>query len=272
MTTQSPPRDRAGRFDLRTWKPGEIDPYLPIYPDALFDLLSRELSLPERPQVVDIGAGTGRASLAMTRLGWHVAAVDLDGPALEVLRARAAAEGVEVATVHATAEETGLEQASVDLVTAAHAFHWFNKRAALAEMARITRPGGGVALFWNVRDRERSPFVADYNSILDRHGVAKRLYLEAERASGRATREALAGAEGLDSPRLHRVWHEMAMRSDEFIELCFAPGFVRAFSSERQDAFRTDITELLADHGVGGEAPLTIPYRIDCWIATRSTP
>ena len=105
MTTQSPPRDRAGRFDLRTWKPGEIDPYLPIYPDALFDLLSRELSLPERPQVVDIGAGTGRASLAMTRLGWHVAAVDLDGPGLDVLRARAAAEGLDVAAIQATAVE-----------------------------------------------------------------------------------------------------------------------------------------------------------------------
>jgi len=253
-------------------EPGSLDAYLPIYPDPLFELLSRELRLPERPLVVDVGAGTGRASLAMTRLRWHVAAVDPDGPALDVLRARAAAEGLEVATVEATAEETGLDAASVDLATAAHSFHWFNKRAALAEMARITRPGGGVALFWNVRDRDRSPFVAGYQRILDRYGVAKRLSLEAERASGRATREALAGAEGLDSPRLHHVRHEMAMRSDDFIELSFAPSFVRAFSSERQDVFRADVIELLAQHDFDGEAPVIIPYRIDCWIATRSTP
>ena len=256
---------------MMTVKPGSLDPLLPIYPHALFELLSRELSLPERPLVVDVGAGTGRASLAMTRLGWHVAAVDLDGPALDVLRARAATEGLEVVTVQATAEDTGLDAASVDLVTAAHSFHWFNKRASLAEMARITRPGGGVALFWNVRDRDRSPFVAGYQRILDRYGVAKRLSLEAEHASGRATREALAGAEGLDSPRLHRVWHEMAMRFDDFMKLSFAPAFVRAFSSERQDAFRADVIELLAHYGFDGKAPVTIPYRIDCWIATRST-
>jgi len=255
---------------MMTVAPGSLDAYLPIYPDALFELLSRELSLPERPIVVDVGAGTGRASLAMTRIGWHVAAVDLDGPALDVLRARAAAEGLEVATAQATAEQTGLDATSVDLVTAAHSFHWFNKRAALAEMARITRPGGGVALFWNVRDRDRSPFVAGYQRILERYGVAKRLYLEAERASGRATREALAGAEGLDSPRLHHVWHEMAMRSDDFMEISLAPGFVRAFSSERQYAFRADLIELLAHHGFDGEASFTIPYRIDCWIARRS--
>src|SRR3989304_2307709 len=116
---------------MMTVAPGSLDAYLPIYPDALFELLSRELSLPERPMVVDVGAGTGRASLAMTRIGWHVAAVGLDGPALDGLRARAAAEGLEVATAQATAEQTGLDATSVDLVTAAHSFHWFNKRAAL---------------------------------------------------------------------------------------------------------------------------------------------
>lgn len=255
---------------MMTIEPGSLDAYLPIYPHALFELLSRDLSLPQRPQVVDVGAGTGRASLAMTRLGWHVAAVEPDGPALDVLRARAAAEGLEVATVQATAEATGLDATSVDLVTAAHSFHWFNKRAALAEMARILRPGGGVALFWNVRDRDRSPFVADYQRILERYGVAKRLYLEAERASGRATREALASAEGLGSPSLHHVQHEMAIRPDDFIEISFAPSFVRAFFSERQDAFRADLIELLAHHGFDGDASFTIPYRIDCWIARRS--
>jgi ubiquinone/menaquinone biosynthesis C-methylase UbiE len=256
---------------MMTIEPGSLDAYLPDYPHSLFELLSRELSLPERPMVVDVGAGSGRASLAMARLGWHVTAVDPDGAALDVLRARAADERLDVATVQATAEETGLDATSVDLVTAAHSFHWFKKRAALAEMARITRPGGGVALFWNVRDRDRSPFVAGYQDLLDRHGVAKRLYLEAERASGRATREALAAAAGLSSPRLHHVQHDMSMRPDDFIKISFAPAFVRAFSSERQDAFRTEVIELLAHHGFGGEASFTIPYRIDCWIATRST-
>ena len=94
--------------------------------------------------------------------------------------------GLGSATVQATAEATGLEPAAFDLATAAQAFHWFDKPAALAEMARIVRPGGGIALFWNVRDEERSPFVADYHHLLGRYGdMAEGKYLQAGRASGR---------------------------------------------------------------------------------------
>ena len=252
-----------------TLNPGNFDALLPGYPAALFDLLSRGLQLPHSPRVVDIGAGTGRASLAMARLGWQVTALEPDAPTLDVLRERASAEGLQVATVEATAERTGLRSASVDLATAAHAFHWFNKRLALEEIVRVTRPGGGVALFWNVRDRSRSAFIAAHRRVLDRHGMPKRLYLEAERASGRATRDALAREVGLAPARLIHLEHEMAMRPDEFITLGLLPGWVRALPRTRQEAYRADLVELLADHGYIGEALVTIPYRIDCWIATR---
>ena len=51
-----------------------------------------------------------------------------------------------------TAEEIPLPDASVDAVTAAHAFHWFDYERALVEIRRVLRPGGGVGLIWNSRD------------------------------------------------------------------------------------------------------------------------
>ena len=103
--------------------------------------------------MVDLGAGTGRASLAMAELGWRVTAVEPGKPMLDVLRGRAN-QGLLVSSVQATAEETGLDHASADLVTAAQAFHWFDKDRVLGEAARILKPSGGIALFWNVRDAE----------------------------------------------------------------------------------------------------------------------
>jgi SAM-dependent methyltransferase len=189
MTTAVP---RGRSFDA--WA-DDYDRYRPTYPDALFERIVRELTLSDQPSVVDLGAGTGRASIAMAALGWRVTAVEPGGPMLEVLRARAAAADLEVVATQAAAESTGLDPASFDLATAAQAFHWFDKPAALAEMARIVRPGGGIALFWNVREETRSPFVADYHELLERYGgVADGKYLQAGRATGRSAKASTDGS------------------------------------------------------------------------------
>lgn len=255
------------RAALDRWE--AVERHLPGYPPALFELVRRELSLPAHPAVVDVGCGTGRASLAMARLGWRVTAVDPDEAALDVLRARASADGLAITTLSATAEATHLDTASVDVVTAAHAFHWFDGSAALADMARLTRPGGGVALFWNIRDTTRSPFLAAYHDLLDRYGMEKGLYLEPSRAS-RAAGRTLRRAPGLEAPLLHELRHERAMRPTDFVELALMASYVRAFGTEVHARFRADLTELLARHGHRGDAPFTVPYRIDLWIARRS--
>ncbi|HLY35553.1 MAG TPA: class I SAM-dependent methyltransferase [Candidatus Limnocylindria bacterium] len=250
----------------------EYDRYRPGYPDRLFEMIVGQLALPLPPLVVDLGAGTGRASLAMAALGWRVTAVEPGRAMLDILRAQAANEGLLVSTVQATAESTGLDPGSADLATAAQAFHWFDKEAALAEMARIVRPGGGVALFWNVRDEARSPFVAEYHRLLARRfGEADTgRYLQAGRASGReATRAALERTGGFEAPELLEVPHATSMTAAGFMGMAFTASYVRAQSAEEQDRFRMEIGALLGRHGHTDETPFEIPYRIDLWIARR---
>ena len=87
---------RARGFDA--WA-GDYDRFRPGYPDELFDAIAAQLTLPRIPHVVDVGAGTGRASLAMASLGWRVTAVEPGKPMLDVLRGRAANEGLLISTV-----------------------------------------------------------------------------------------------------------------------------------------------------------------------------
>lgn len=261
---------RARGFDA--WA-SEYDRFRPGYPDELFATIAQRLSLPPRPLVVDLGAGTGRASLAMAALGWRVTAVEPGRAMLDVLLSRATDDGLVIATRQASAEETGLDPGSTDLVTAAQAFHWFDQGRALAEMARITRPGGGIALFWNVRDATRSPFLADYARLLKQMtGSTEDPGGSRYEASGREeTRHALAATASFDPAVLVELHHEVAMTPGEFAGMAFTASYVRVgLSPERQERFRMELEELLQLHGHGGEEPFAVPYRIDLWIARRS--
>jgi SAM-dependent methyltransferase len=260
---------RARSFDA--WA-GDYDRFRPGYPDALFEAIVAQLTLPRIPHVVDLGAGTGRASLAMANLGWRVTAVEPGKAMLDVLRGHAANEGLLISTVQASAEETGLDRASADLVTAAQAFHWFEQQRALDEMARIVKPGGGLALFWNVRDAERSPFLADYARVLERYvGEADAGRYEASMPED-TTRRAIEGrGDAFEDVRLTQLHHEMTMTDEEFVGMVFTASYVRVNKTpEEQDRFRLDLAALLGRHHRNDGQPFTIPYRLDLWTARRS--
>ena len=211
----------------------------------------------------------------MAELGWRVTAVEPGKPMLDVLHGRAANQGLLVSSVQATAEETGLDAESADLVTAAQSFHWFDKDRALREAARILKPSGGLALFWNVRDAERSPFLADYGELL-RHITdddAGRYEAGLAAATGLPdeTRRAIeAHAAAFESPQLTQLRHEVTMTGDEFVGMAFTASYVRVGKSpEEQDRFRLDLAALLGRHGLNDGRPFPVPYRLDLWTARR---
>jgi len=253
---------RARSFDA--WAPAYAA-FRPGYPPELFDIIASRLELRGRPLVVDLGAGTGRASLAMASRSWRVTAVEPGRPMLEVLRAQAARDGLLIATVEASAEATGLDPASVDLAVAAQAFHWFDAERALAEMARIVRPGGGIALFWNVRDASRSALVADYHELLNAHGVGSDTHTP---RPDPATRRRLESSAAFGAPSFVQVPHLMDMSAQAFVGLAFTSSYVRALPAEAQRAFGDALVRLVELHAAGGS--LRVPYVVDCWIARRS--
>lgn len=122
----------------------DYDRYRPGFPDAAADLI-----LPERVDTaLDLGAGTGKFTELLIGRATCVHAVEPSEPMLDVLRAKL----VDVAAHPGAAESIPLEDASVDAVTVAQAFHWFEREAACAEIARVLAPGGILGLVWNHSD------------------------------------------------------------------------------------------------------------------------
>jgi len=134
----------------------------PSYPQEALDWLVPA----QARRVLDLGAGTGKLTRQLVRRGLDVIAVE---PSAR-MREQLALVLPEVRTLPGTAERIPLEDAAVDAVLVAQAWHWMDPASAVPEVARVLTPSGQLGLLWNVRD-ERVPWVADLGGLL-RQGAA----------------------------------------------------------------------------------------------------
>jgi SAM-dependent methyltransferase len=155
-------KDSTTRFSDRV---GAYVAARPRYPDAIATLLARELNLPVEAVIADIGSGTGISCAPFLAAGFTVLGVEPNA-AMRAAAERDLAGQARFRSIDATAEATSLASASVDLVIAGQAFHWFDPARFGAEVRRILKPGCALALFWNSRVSDASPFMAEYDRLL----------------------------------------------------------------------------------------------------------
>jgi ubiquinone/menaquinone biosynthesis C-methylase UbiE len=167
----------------------------PDYPAAAIEGVAAELDLGSASTVVDLGAGTGKLTRGLAERFGRVIAVDPLEGMLSGLRA--ALPDVEAHV--GAAEEIPLEDGVADAIFCGQAFHWFANAQALAEIARVLRPGGGLALIWNLSPWEMR--LGSWFAALDD-------LLEASRADLSVVRRHATG-----------VWREAFAADELFCEL-----------------------------------------------------
>ncbi|MBE6692264.1 MAG: class I SAM-dependent methyltransferase [Ruminococcaceae bacterium] len=140
----------TNKFDL---KGNVYSKARPNYPDALFSFLLAERVIDKNTIAADIGSGTGIFTIALSKFIKSVLAVEPN----EDMRIKAEEKYKTIAnitSINATAENTLLTDCSVDLITVAQAFHWFDRVVFKNECKRILKPNGKVVLVWNDRDSD----------------------------------------------------------------------------------------------------------------------
>lgn len=160
----SPPRihDAAARGFERG--AGEYERGRPTYPHAVLDTLVDAGVLSEASEVVDLAAGTGKFTRLLFEIV-HPGGITAVEP-VAAMRAAYAANFPGEAVLEGTAEDVPLPDQSVDVVTVAQAFHWFDVRVVADELARVVRSGGWLVAVWNTRDTDE-PWTAKINAVLD---------------------------------------------------------------------------------------------------------
>ena len=212
----------------------------PEYPPEAIAWLADALDLRAGRTVVDLAAGSGKLTRPLAALGCGVIAIE---PVAEMR----AAIGPTARALDGTAEAMPLPDDSADAVTVGQAFHWFDGPKALAEIERVLRPGGALALVWNRRPSESSELHAAMSEIMAPYrGDAP------AHASG-AWREAFAG-------------RELTERHFEFTQRLDADGLAdrvgsTSFIAALDDAEREPL--LARVRALAPDGPVDVPYECE---------
>ncbi len=214
----------------------------PSYPPEAVDwLLSPSAGSPVH-DVLDLGAGTGKLTTRLVERGLHVVAVDPIAEMLDVLRATLP----DTPALLGTAEQIPLPDNSIDAVLVAQAWHWFDPERAVAEVARVLRPGGRLGLLWNVRDT-RLGWVKEFGRIVG---------LEHDWAD--ATVELPAPFTDMQS---HRVEWTSYMTPQALIDYVASRSYCITSPTEVRTRTLDDVRTLLATHpALANSAGIALPY------------
>ena len=139
--TEFTPRDTFDKIALL------YDKARPSYPDALFDDILAYSNLQNTSRILEVGCGTGQATLPLARRGFTIDCIEL-GPQLAALASSKLKDFPQVSVTCANFETISLPSSSYDLLLSATAFHWIDPNIRFRKAHELLKPGGAIALFW----------------------------------------------------------------------------------------------------------------------------
>jgi SAM-dependent methyltransferase len=226
------------------------------YVPAVVGALAAELQVPPGARILDLAAGTGKLTRALLEAGFDVAAVEPQASLREVVAAKVGAERV----LEGVAEAIPLGDGEVHAVTVADAFHWFDQAAAVAEIRRVLRPEGGLAVLSTVPDWSGASWAHELGVlIMDSRP-------EHPHFDGPSWRDAIRAAGGWNEPREIRVTASQPAGPDRIIAWIASMSWVAAMPDARRNELLTRVGALLD----AGESPSELPIHFVVGLAQRA--
>jgi SAM-dependent methyltransferase len=238
----------------------------PSYPPEAISWLIEGMQLKRGRRVVDLAAGTGKLTALLAGSGAELIAVEPVNSMRDRLRARL--PGIPV--MAGIAEALPLAENSVDAVLVAQAFHWFEAKRALAEIARVVRPGGYLGLIWNARDRSPE-WVDQVWSVMDRV-EQKAKWREADsRGRPMSERYPVGSADGAWSPWVEGTFYHVHYGThDDVVDRMRSVSHIAALEPPCQRKVLDEIRTILSENDeTRYKTTVGIPYRVDAMYTER---
>jgi ubiquinone/menaquinone biosynthesis C-methylase UbiE len=226
----------------------------PGYPEEAMAWLAERLRLEPGRDVLDLAAGTGKLTRGLVPFGARVIAIEpIDEMREQLFRALP-----DVDAFDGTAEAIPLPDGSVDAITCGQAFHWFRADQALREIRRVLRPGGALALVWNMRDLS-DPLQARVHEILTPYGAGVRSYRDFEP-------KAAVDASGLFGPVEERSWpYVQRLSRAHLVDRIASVSYIAVLDPDA----RADVLSQVLEAAEGEPEPIAIPYTTQVYAANR---
>lgn len=158
-------RSRRVVFDSA---PELYDRARPSYPQQLIEDIVQFSGIPEDGQILEIGCGSGKATLPFAQRGYRMTCIELGANLAQFARQKFVAFE-KVAVINSDFEEFTPQPGSYDLAISAQAFHWIHPGVGYPKCARALRPGGTLALFWNRTPEEENPVSAEFDAAYQKY-------------------------------------------------------------------------------------------------------
>ena len=227
----------------------------PSYPDDAVAYLAAELGLGPAARVLDLAAGTGKLTRLLVEGGAEVVAIE----PVAAMRAALGHAVPGVSVLDGAAESIPLADGSVDAVTVAQAFHWFDAEAAIAEIHRVLRRSGRLGLIWNVMGADADWLAALRELVHGNRGSAPAYGVSPWREAFRAT--------PLFTPLTERTFGLVhKLDEDGLIDRIMSTSYVAALPDADRERLAGEVRALVQDV----PRPLRVPYRTDVFTCRRT--
>jgi SAM-dependent methyltransferase len=226
----------------------------PEYAPGVVGALVAELRLAAGALVLDLGAGTGKLTRPLLAAGLDVVAVEPQAPLRDRLAAMIGSDRVR----EGFAEAIPLPGGSVDVVTVADAFHWFDPSKALDEIRRVLKPGGGLAVLSTLPDWSGASWAHQLGTMIQDERPEHPYF------DGPPWQEAVRAAGGWTAPRELRVTTSQPADPKRIVDYVASMSWVAALPEDQRAEWLGQVAALLD----AGETPAELPVHVVVGLTT----
>ncbi len=236
------------------------------YPKQLIDDIITYSGISQNGKILDVGCGTGQATLLFAQRGYQVIGLDPGQEMVNIAKEKCSSFP-KVSFKVKTFEEVKFPEASFETIISGMAWHWIKPENQYEKVFRILKAKGTLALFWSYQQKEESDFMKCTGKILDKYGgIDKGPAGSWGKQIADFTYDELSRSRLFTSVETREYEEDIEFSKQKYLDLVISYSYFQRLPQEKRRSLTEDLQELYKQY----EEPFIIPYKYVMVLAKKS--